>query len=318
MLALLGRIDLRRGAGERALPLLAEAVALGRRTLGPSRELARSLTDLGAALGQSARLDAARARLEEALAMQRKLLGAEHPDVAVTHSELGRVCLDRGRLGDAEAHFRAALAIRRKVLGAGDHETATSLSDLGLLLRDKGDRAGAEANFRAALEVTRRTRGPRHPDVATALANVALSRSTSAATPRPPRRCCARRWRSGRASLGRDHPANAQRLANLAGVLRRQGKLAEAAASNEEALAISRRAYGGDHPAVARQEVGLARIELDRGRPAAAEALLLHALAVQQRSYSAGDRRLGITQGLLATAGARLSPHDPQYSRYSR
>ena len=67
-------------------------------------------------------------------------------------------------------------------------------------------------------------------------------------------------------------------------------------------------AYGRDHPAVARQEVGLARIELDRGRPAAARALLLHALAVQQRSLRRpGDRRLGVTQGLLGTAGARLS-----------
>jgi serine/threonine-protein kinase len=307
MLALLGRIYLRRGADERALPLLEEAVALGRRTLGPSRELARSLTDLGIALRQTARLDAGRARLEEALAMGRRVLGDAHPEVAVTHSELGRLCLDQGRLDGAEAHFRAALAIRRQALGAGDHETATSLSDLGLLLRDKGDRAGAEANFRAALEVTRRTRGPRHPDVATALANLALTvneRGDPAAAEAMLRQALA----IGEASLGRHHPANAQRLANLAGVLRREGKLAEAAARNEEALAISRADYGRDHPAVARQEVGLARIELDRGRPAAARALLLHALAVQQRSYPSADRRLGVTQGLLATAGSRLAP----------
>ncbi len=307
MLALLGRIYLRRGAAGRARPLLEEAVALGRRTVGPSRELARSLTDLGVALDAGARLDDARARLEEALAIERRVLGEEHPDTAVTHSELGRVFLDQGRLGDAEAHFRAALAIRRKVLGADDHETATSLSDLGLLLRDKGDWAGAETHFRAALEVTRRTRGPRHPDVGTALGNLALAvneRGDPAAAEGMLRQALA----IGEASLGRDHPMIAQRLANLAGVLRREGKLAEAAARNEEALTISRRAYGGDHPAVARQEVGMARIELDRGDPSAARALLAHALAVQRRSYPPGDRRLGVTAGLLATAGSRLTP----------
>jgi hypothetical protein len=53
---------------------------------------------LGVARGQRAELDAARATLEEALAMRRKILGEEHPDVAISHSELGRTlfkCSDR-------------------------------------------------------------------------------------------------------------------------------------------------------------------------------------------------------------------------------
>ena len=88
----------RRGAYEQALPLLQEAVALGR-PLGPGRELAQSLNDLGVALGKRAKLDAAGATLEEALAMRRKVLGEGHQDAAVTSSELGRVLLDQGRLG---------------------------------------------------------------------------------------------------------------------------------------------------------------------------------------------------------------------------
>ncbi len=306
MLALLGRIYERRGAYERALPLLVQAVALGRRTLGPSRELARSLNDLGVAQGKKAQWDAARATLEEALAMRRRLLGAAHPEVAVTESELGRVLLDQGRLEEAEAHSRRALAIRRQALGPADHETATSMSDLGLLLRDKGDRAGAEALFREALEVTRRTRGPRHPDVAAALGNLALT-----VNERGDARAAEALFREslaiGEASLGHAHPANAQRRANLAGALRLQGKLAEAEAMNEEALAISRAALGRDHPAVSRQEVGLARVYLDEGRPADAEILLLHALDVEERSYSADDWRLAATESLLGDACTRLS-----------
>ncbi|HEX7186451.1 MAG TPA: serine/threonine-protein kinase [Thermoanaerobaculia bacterium] len=306
MLTLLGRIYERRGAYEQALPLLDQAVALGRRTLGPSRELAQSLNDLGVALGQKAELDAARAALEEALAMRRKVLGEEHPEVAVSHSELGRTLFDQGRLGEAEAHFRSALAIRRKVLGPADHETATSMSDLGLLLRQKGDRAGAETLFRETLALTRKSSGPKHPDTGTALANLALTvneRGDHAAAEAMFREALA----IGRASLGREHPNNAQRLANLACVLRLRGKLAEAAATNEEALTISRPALGLEHPAVAHQEVGLARVYLDQGRPSAAEPLLRHALEVQQRSYAAGDWRLGATQSLLGDAYTRLS-----------
>jgi serine/threonine protein kinase/Tfp pilus assembly protein PilF len=305
MLTLLGRIYERRGAYGQALPLLDEAVALGR-VQGPSRALARSLNDLGVAQGKKAEWDAARATLEEALGMRRQVLGAAHPDVAVTESELGRVLFDQGRLDEAEAHFRSALEIRRQALGPADHETATSMSDLGLLLRDKGDRAAAEALFRETLAVTRTTRGPQHPDVAAALGNLALTvneRGDPAAAEAMFREAVD----IGQASLGRDHPANAQRLANLAGALRLQGKLAEAEARSEEALAISRTALGPDHPAVSRQEVGLARVDLDQGRLAAATTLLLHALAVQQRSYAAGDWRLGITESLLGVAYTRLS-----------
>jgi len=306
MLTLLGRIYERRGAYDLALPLLDQAVAIGRRTLGPSPELAQSLNDLGVALKQKADLDAARATLEEALAMRRQVLGEDHPDVAVTHSELGRVLFDQGHLDEAEARYRSALAIRRKALGPADHETATSMSDLGLLLRRKGDRAGAETLLRETLAVTRKSSGPRHPDTATALANLALTvneRGDHAAAEAMFREALG----ISTAILGRKHPINGQRLANLAGALRHQGKLAEAAASNEEALAISRPALGADHPAVARQELGLARVYLAQGRPAAAEPLLRHALEVQQSNGPAGDWRLGEIQSLLGEAYTRLS-----------
>jgi eukaryotic-like serine/threonine-protein kinase len=306
MLTLLGRIYQRRGAYEQALPLLQQAVVLGRKTRGPSRELAQSLNDLGVAQRQKAGWATARATLEEALAMRQKVLGREHPEVAVTESELGRVLFDQGHLGEAETHFRSALAIRRKALGPADHETATSMSDLGLLLRDKGDRAGAEALLRETLVVTRKTRGPQHPDVATALANLALTVNESG-NPKAAEAMFREALAIGQASLGKDHPGNAQRLANLAGTLRLLGKLAEAEARSEEALALSRPALGRDHPAVARQEVTLARVYLDQGRPDAARSLLQHVLAVQEKSYAAGDWRLGTTESLLGMAYTKLS-----------
>ncbi|MFL6263055.1 MAG: tetratricopeptide repeat protein [Thermoanaerobaculia bacterium] len=306
MLTLLGRLYSRRGAYEQALPLLEQAVALGRRIHGPSRELAQSLNDLGAAYGERAELDASRAALEEALAMRRRILGEEHPDVAISHSELGRTLSDQGRLEEAEAHFRSALAIRRKVLGPVHHETATSMSDLGHLLRRKGDQAGAEAMFRETLEVTRKSSGPKHPDVAAALGNLAQSveeRGDHAAAEAMFREALA----IGRESLGREHPGNAHRLANLARVLRERGKLAEAAASHEEALALSRSALGADHPAVACQEVSLARVYLDQGRPTAAEPLLRHALGSLQRHPASGVWQTGEAQSLLGETYTKLS-----------
>ncbi|HEX6903075.1 MAG TPA: serine/threonine-protein kinase [Thermoanaerobaculia bacterium] len=306
MLTLLGRIYHRRGAYAEAVPLLEQAVALGRRTLGPSRELAQSLSDLGAARCENADLDAARAALEEALAMRRKFLGEEHPDTAVTYSELGRALFDQGLLDEAEAHTRAALEIRRKTLGAIHHETATSMSDLGLLLRYRGDRAGAEKLFRETLEVTIKSSGPQHPDVAMSLTNLARTINE-----RGDHKTAEAMFREalaiGQASLARDHPANSRHLNGLADALRLAGKLAEAERRNREALAISRPALGLDHPVVSRHEVDLARVYLDQNRPADAEPLLRHALKVQQRSFAATDWRLGATQSLLGEACMRLS-----------
>jgi serine/threonine protein kinase/Flp pilus assembly protein TadD len=306
MLTLLGRIYERRGAYDQALPLLEQAVALGRRTLGPSRELAQSLNDLGVVRGQRAELAASRTVLEEALAMRRKVLGEEHPEVAISHSELGRTLFDLGRLDEAEAHFRSALAIRLKALGPADHETATSMSDLGHLLQQKGDGAGAERLFRETLAVTRKSSGPKHPDVATALGNLAMTINE-----RGDHRAAEAMLREaldiGQTSLGREHPRNAQKLANLACVLRGQGKLAEAEARSGEALALSRPALGVDHPTVAQQEVGLAHVYLDQGRPAAAEPLLRHALGVQQRRLPQGDWRIGETLSLLGDVSMRRS-----------
>lgn len=242
MLTLLGRIYERRGAYEEALPLLEQAVALGRRTLGPSRELAQSLNDLGVARGQLAQLAAARAALEEALAMRRKILGEEHPDVAITHSELGRTLFDQGRLDEAEVHFRWALAIRRKVLGPDDHETATSMSDLGHLLRQKGDRAGAETLFRETLAVTRKSSGPKHPDVATSLANLARAvneRGDHASAEAMFHEALA----IGRASLGREHPAIARQETGLARVYLDQGRPAAAEPLLRHALAVQQRSF---------------------------------------------------------------------------
>lgn len=67
--------------------------------------------------------------------------------------------------------------------------------------------------------------------------------------------------------LGTDHPATAQSLDNLAGVLRDQGDLDGARILLERALAIRETRLGTDHPDTARSRRDLAAVtaELDGG-----------------------------------------------------
>ena len=164
-----GAAAARAGAGERP-------AGLRRRS---TRSVAQTLNDLGVVLGGQGRLRGRRA----AASKRRWPCGGscsarEHPDVAVTLAELGRVYQDQGLNERAEPLHREALAIRRKVLGDEHRETAVSLSDLASVLRLNGDLAGAEALLRQSSRHQRKTRGDEHPNTATTLHDLALIAAT--------------------------------------------------------------------------------------------------------------------------------------------
>jgi tetratricopeptide (TPR) repeat protein len=301
MLTVVGRVYQRLGAHDKARPLLERAVALGRAHELPPARFAQSLNDLGVLLDQRGEYASAAPLLEEALALRRRILGPEHPDVAVTLVELGRVYEDQARLDQAEPLFRQALDIRTRVLGDLHAETATSVSALALLLRLKGDLAGAEVLFRENLERTVKTRGEDHPDTGTSLSNLALvisQRGDPAAAEPLYRRALA----ISRQALGDVHPDVASKLYNLTGCLREQGRLDEAAGAAVETLRIARSALGNDHPFIARYSIGLARVRLSQHDARGAEPLLRDALRIQRASLGDGDWRTAATRAILGEA----------------
>ena len=106
------------------------------------------------------------------LAIDRELLGDEHPNVAITLGNLGILLRSFRGWEPAEPLLREALAIKRKVLG--DHPgTAGSMTALGSVLSRKGDTEEAEKLFREALEMQRRFLGNDHPGIAYVLNSLA-------------------------------------------------------------------------------------------------------------------------------------------------
>ena len=84
-------------------------------------------------------------------------------------------------------------------------------------------------------------------------------------------------------TLGPDHPATAESLHNLAGLLFHQGELAAAKALEERALAIRERMLGSDHPATAESLNDLGVVLFTRGEVVSARPLLERALAIRER-----------------------------------
>jgi serine/threonine protein kinase len=310
MLTVMGRAYHGLDLDDQARPMLEEALAIGRRSLGPESErVAQALNDLGKLVGDRGEFGGAEKDLKEALAIRRKLFGNEHKDVAVTLVELAAVYTNQGFDEKAEPLLRESLAIRRKVLGESDHEIAPSLNDLALLLRRKGDLAGAESLFRQALPILRKTSGEAHPHVASALSNLALVR-TDQRDYAEAESLFRQSLAIDRDILGARHPDTGNTLINLSRALLEQGKTDEAASVAKEGLEITRASFGDDHPRIAFGEIYLARAHLNRGAPAAAEPLLRDALRIRQRTLPAADWRIGVAKSNLGDALTELARYD--------
>jgi len=308
MLTVMGRVYQRLGDYDKAQPLLEEAVAIGRR--GQETEgLAQSLNELGVLQRQKGDFAGAAQTLQESLAIRRRLLGAEHRDVAVTLVDLARVYTNQGDDQRAEPLLRESLRIRRKALGEENSETATSMNDLALVLWEKGQLREAATLFQKSLAIEQKVFGEDSASVASVTGNLALvtedlgDLATAEALFR-------RQLVIDRKVLGNNHPDVAIVLNNLSHPVRIQGKYDEAAALLREALAIARPALGEEHPLTAAYMTNLARVELAQGMAAEAELLIRHAVEVRRRVFHAGDWRTASAESLLGAVLTKLGKYD--------
>jgi len=302
MFALIGRTFERMGRRDKALPLLEQAVATGRRALGPAdARLAQSLNNLGVLhreMGQPAK---AEPLLREALAMRRQVLGPRHADVAITLVELSRDLRDQGKVADSEPLAREALDIRRAVYGEEHRETATSKSDLAQVLMRRGDLAGAELLFGQTLATTQRVLGPEHPNTAYSmmfLAQIQLAKGDGPAAEVLARQGLAVQRRV----FGVEHDEYAKFLTTVGLTVELQGRLAEAEQIFAECLRIGRAQLPADHPGLATYLVNLARVQIALGRAGATEPLLREALRLRTGRMLADDWRIGQVQALLGAS----------------
>jgi serine/threonine protein kinase len=314
MFTAIGRTYTRMGVPAKALPLLEQALALGRRVFGSnSIRVAQSLNDLGVLQRQLGNLAAAEPLLVESLATRRRLLGNNNNDVAITLVELSRVLKDRGRSLESEAPSREALAIRKQVFGDEHRETATSKNDVALLLLDRGDLAEAEPLFRENLATCERILGPDHPNTSAAKSNLArllLAKGDAESGEKLLRESLVA---DGRV-FGETHTEYAISLADLAGAVEVRGRLAEAESLLSRALAIAAPRLGDQHPRVATMQVNLARIQIARGHGAATEPRLRQVLTVRQHLLAEGDWRIAQVESLLGAsllAQARYAEAEP-------
>lgn len=245
---------------------------------------------------------------KEALRVAENTFGPDHPDVAVSLSNLAELYRSQGRYAETEPLYRRALAIREKALGLGHPEVGASLNNLALLYVSLGRYAEAETLYRRSLEIKENAFGPDHPDVALGLNNLAaVYRIQRQFTPSEAlyRRALAIREKA----LGPDHPRVAISLNNLAVLHVEQGLHAQAEPLYRRSLAILEKALGPDHLHVAIALNNLAEIFQIQGRSAESEALYKRSLAIREKAL--GSDHPDVAQSLNNLA--KLYNYSGQY-----
>jgi eukaryotic-like serine/threonine-protein kinase len=284
---------------------------------------ANLLSNLGLLQFREGAYEDARRGDELALAIRTRVLGREHPAVALSHNNLGSDLWVLGRHDQAEQHLREAIAILEAVLGPEHPRLAASLDNLGALLAERGELDAARPLIERALEIRERALGPEHPAIADTLINLGnlyhalgqLDRAEAlferaqviaerGGVDNPTLATClsnlagvqlargqyaaaeqnyARAVVIYEAVLGPDHVKVGMSLANLGEVLRLRGELERAIEHDTRALAIVERALGPEHPQTAYPLEGLGRALLAAGEPARAIEPLARALAIESR-----------------------------------
>ena len=174
MIIVMGGVYRNLGFYSRAHSLLARAVDIRRRVLGPEHPSTLSaMSDLASTLNDEFRFSEAEKLLRETLTIQQRVLRPEHPNTLFTMSRLADTLSGEGRYGEAEKLQRETLDIQRRLLGQDDPTTVLMMSNLANTLDLEGHYAEAEKLYRETLGIQRRVLGAEHPSTLLSMAHLA-------------------------------------------------------------------------------------------------------------------------------------------------
>ena len=205
-------------------------------------ELLRTIGGAYAAIGH---YQVAEDLLRRQLALQTKLVGERHLEVAASLDNLASVLLEERKSAEAEMLGRQGLTVRRQLLGAEHADVAASLHTVATALVQQGRLAEAEALHHEAVAMARKVLGADHSDLCRYLGDFGAVLAykgllAEAASAHREALSVARR------RPGNPGPDLIKPLNNLAVTLSRQGQIADAEPLLREALRIATTVYGSD------------------------------------------------------------------------
>ena len=224
--------------------------------------------------------------LTAAVDIDRRTVGVENPDYAVSLHNLASVYIDLGDLSGAESKLRDTLAIRRKVLGSDNPALAYTLNNLGYVLLEKGQWQEGAPFLHEAIELNTRRLGENHPLLAGNLNNWARLLDAKGDYAES-RKYFERALDTLRRANNFPGWTASAILLNM-GILEFDARNYTAAETFARQSLEMRRTLGGEEtPAIASSLIEVAEDQLFQGYPRGAEPLLRQALAIRKKKYGA-------------------------------
>ena len=153
--------------------LYREALQIHRDALGDlDLRVATDRQDLTLALRNLGRYDEALVQARATLAVEEKILGAQHPDISRALFSLGATLYHMAQYEEAERVLRRGVAVARSSLG-DNTTTATALNNLGLVLMDWHGVDEAERVFSEAQHIYAALPGSNHNNALIVASNLA-------------------------------------------------------------------------------------------------------------------------------------------------
>ena len=283
-----------------ATELLTHAVERAHELSGQPAIEAQLLDLIGRIRGRLGDHAGAQRALREALAIRRRVLASDHPDVATTLVELAAVVDPHERgAGEAVPLLREALELRRRRLGDEDPRTADALYELAGAMHMAGDYVGAKPLFEQWMTSVQRQPPQYTAERAKQLGTLAGILNLTG------RRADAERLSRQAVALtaaiyGQDHSRVGVELSELSVVLEDEGKLAAADSAIRAAVTLLRKAYPEGHAHLAHALRNLGYHLDDVGELAEAERVWREARAMyreieghESRGFAQSTAQLG-------------------------
>ncbi|MEI6712784.1 MAG: tetratricopeptide repeat protein [Verrucomicrobiota bacterium] len=245
----------------------------------------KSLHDASLAYFEKGQYERSLEATNKALDLAQKTVGEDHPDYAISLSNLARIYDIRERYEDAKGLYEKALAIQEKALGPNHPDVATSLTNLAVLCTRENQLTLAESLHKRAIDIWDSSVlvGNRQLNLAYGLTSLAeVYRTQGLYAQAEP--LYQRALRVREKLLGPKNRDVAGSLNNLAELYRAQGKPQQAIPLYERALDIWEESLGEDHPDIAALLNNLALVYSNQRQFNQAEQLTKRALAIQEKS----------------------------------
>ena len=236
---------------------------------------------------------------KQALAINEKASGPDHPSVAASLGNLALVYRNLGDYAKAEPLFKRSLSINEKAFGPDHPSVAISLGNLGVLYNDMGDYAKAEPLFKRSLSINEKALGLDHLSVAISLGNLGLLyvELGDYAKAEP---LSKRSLSIYEKALGPDHPSIAISLGNLGVLYLKLGDYAKAEPLFKRSLSTYEKALGPDHENVAISLNNLAKLYQTLGDYAKVEPLYKRSLAINEKALGTDHPSVALSLNNLA------------------